>query len=153
MDGDVGARAARLRPGVLGWGHAVVGLLAAMVCVLLPSLVLMGTGGAQLAAGADGGDLDAVPKLDVPPWMALAQFVPRLIIVALVLRGARRKAGRESGNGAARRPGEMAAVESGPFFWSTDHGTVLHAVALVAAPFAALAVMTALSRFVGLARL
>lgn len=46
MDGDVGAWAARLRPGVLGWGHAVVGLLAAMVCVLLPSRVLMGTGGA-----------------------------------------------------------------------------------------------------------
>lgn len=205
-----------------------------------------------MAAGADGGDLDAVPKLDVPPWMALAQFVPLLIIVARVLRGARRKvvreagnearseAGRESGNRAARRPGEMAAVASGPFFgpgmlrallvigvlsviiaivansflavrgeapnslagklglgkgagadlliivgaaciaywatrsltsaawihsvvnsialavaffWSTDHGTVLHAVALVAAPFAALAVMTALSRFVGLARL
>ena len=124
MDGDIGARAARLRPGVLGWGHAVVGLLAAMVCVLLPSLVLMSTGGAQMAAGADGGDLDAMPKLAVSPWMALAQFVPLLIIVALVLRGARRKTVREEGNGAgsstgsgaARRPGEMAAVESGRFF-------------------------------------
>lgn len=116
MDGDIEARAARLRPGVLGWGHAVVGLLAAMVCVLLPSLVLMSTGGAQMAAGADGGGLDAMPKLAVPPWMALAQFVPLLIIVALVLRGARRKAVWEAGNGAARRPGEMAAVESGRFF-------------------------------------
>lgn len=56
--------------------------------------------------------------------MALAQFVPLLIIVALVLRGARRKTAREEGNGAgsstgsgaARRPGEMAAVESGRFF-------------------------------------
>lgn len=248
MDGDIGARAARLRPGVLGWGHAVVGLLAAMVCVLLPSLVLMSTGGAQMAAGADGGGLDAMPKLAVPPWMALAQFVPLLIIVALVLRGARRKTVREEGNGAgsstgsgaARRPGEMAAVESGrffgpgmlrallvigviaviiavvaniflavrgeapnslagklglgkgagadlliiagaaciaywatrsltsaawihsvvnsialavAFFWSTDHGTVVHGVALVAAPFVALAVMAALSRFVGVARL
>ena len=54
MDGDIGARAARLRPGVLGWGHAVVGLLAAMVCVLLPSLVLMSTGGAQMAAVESG---------------------------------------------------------------------------------------------------
>lgn len=161
-----------------------------------------------MAAGADGGDLDAVPKLDVPPWMALAQFVPLLIIVARVLGGARRKvvreagngarseAGRESGTRAARRPGEMAAIASGPFFgpgadlliivgaaciaywatrsltsavWihsvvnsialavaffrSTDHGTALHAVALVAAPFAALAVMAALSRFVGFAHL
>lgn len=39
------------------------------------------------------------------------------------------------------------------FFWSTDHGTVVHGVALVAAPFVGLAVMAALSRFVGVARL
>ena len=38
-----------------------------------------------MAAGADGGDLDAVPKLDVPPWMALAQFVPLLHRLANVL--------------------------------------------------------------------
>lgn len=182
MDGDIGARAARLRPGVLGWGHAVVGLLAAMVCVLLPSLVLMSTGGAQMAAGADGGRFFGPGMLRA--LLVIGVIAVIIAVVANIFLAVRGEApnslagklGLGKGAGAdlliiagaaciaywATRSLTSAAwihsvvnsiALAVAFFWSTDHGTVVHGVALVAAPFVALAVMAALSRFVGVARL
>lgn len=182
MDGDIGARAARLRPGVLGWGHAVVGLLAAMVCVLLPSPVLMSTGGAQMAAGADGGRFFSPGMLRA--LLVIGVIAVIIAVVANIFLAVRGEApnslagklGLGKGAGAdlliiagaaciaywATRSLTSAAwihsvvnsiALAVAFFWSTDHGTVVHGVALVAAPFVALAVMAALSRFVGVARL